>query len=112
MAGKRDGITDLTKVLVMLAERLTPKQYQKVRDVFFSTLNGVTFGYDELDGRFLKDSNDIFLHHSSHNSSRYRGKAKLKKRRGYIAPIPSALKNEKVNLDNVIDFNHYRFWNK
>lgn len=63
MAGKKDGITDLTKVLVHAAERFTPAQYNKLVEVIFSLMNGVQFGYDSVDGKFIKDALDIRLYH-------------------------------------------------
>ena len=63
MAGKKDGITDLTKVLVHAAERFTAAEYNKLVEVIFSLMNGVQFGYDSVDGKFIKDALDIRLYH-------------------------------------------------
>lgn len=107
MAKKKDGITDLTKMLVMLAERLTPYQFQKVRDVCFALLNGVNYGYSEFGPKFLQDSNDIFAMHSNAMDWRVAGKQKYKKRKGYVGPVPTALKNKNINVDNVINLASY-----
>ena len=79
MAGKKDGITDLTKVLVHAAERFTPAQYNKLVEVIFSLMNGVQFGYENVDGKFIKDALDIRLYHSIKNK-----KIKLKKKSNII----------------------------
>jgi|TARA_B100001939_G_C16369268_1_gene375068 hypothetical protein len=79
MAGKKDGITDLTKVLVNAAERFTPAQYNKLVEVIFSLMNGVQFGYDSVDGKFIKDALDIRLFHHKKNK-----KIKVKKKSNVI----------------------------
>ena len=103
MAKKTDGITELTKMLKMLAGHLTFNEYQKVQSVVFALLNGVTFGYNEMGPRFIHESEDVYYFHN--------GEAK---------PISKKTKNnpqatvviENKSKDNVVDLNHYRFWNK
>ena len=79
MAGKKDGITDLTKVLVNAAERFTPAQYNKLVEVIFSLMNGVQFGYENVDGKFIKDALAIRLYH--HKKTK---KIKVKKKSNII----------------------------
>jgi len=112
MANKKGGTTDLVKMLAMLAERLTPIQYQKVREVCFALLNGVNYGYDTLGPQFLQDSADIFQVHNTQSSeswrvSSYRRKTKLRKRKNYKGPVPKALKNKKYDTHNVINLQEY-----
>ena len=64
MAKKRDGITDLTKLSVIAAEKLTPSQFKLFQSTVFSMLNGVQYGYTEMGPQFLHDTNDIYSIHS------------------------------------------------
>ena len=93
MAKKRDGITDLTKLSVLAAEKLTPSQFTLFQQTIFALLNGVQFGYTELGPQFLQDTNDIYTIHSKPN--------KKKK-------IQKVLVKIKNNKSNVIDFDSYR----
>ena len=93
MAKKKDGITDLTKLSVTLAEKLTPNQFKLFQSVTFALLNGVQFGYTEMGPQFLNDTNDIYDIHSKQDKS--------KKTKKVIVKI-------KNNKSNVIDFNSYR----
>jgi len=106
MAKKKDGITDLTKVLVIGAKKLSHSDYKRLTNTIFALLNGVNYGYTELGPRFLQDAQDIYL---VHNNSKTHNKKK------------SALKNYKIDSDkkvkkqikthdNVISFEHYKFW--
>ena len=63
MVKKRDGITDLTKLLVTAAGKFTPNQYKNLTSTIFALLNGVNYGYTELGPRFLQDANDIYAIH-------------------------------------------------
>tara|TARA_R110000803_G_scaffold69183_1_gene131419 strand:- start:1189 stop:1485 length:297 start_codon:yes stop_codon:yes gene_type:complete len=63
MAEKKDGITDLTKVLVCAAKNFNEKEYSKLQSVIFAMLHGVSYGYTSMDARFLEDSNDLFFIH-------------------------------------------------
>jgi|TARA_B100000900_G_scaffold360073_1_gene331897 hypothetical protein len=93
MAKKKDGITDLTKLTVIAAEKLTPTQFKLFQSTIFAMLNGVQFGYTEMGPQFLNDSNDIYDIHSKPGV-----KTKTKK-------VIVKIKN---NKSNVIDFNSYR----
>ena len=93
MAKKKDGITDLTKLSVIAAEKLTPSQFKLFQSTVFAMLNGVQFGYTEMGPQFLHDTNDIYSIHSKPGKQ-----DKVKK-------VVVKIKN---NKSNVIDFNSYR----
>lgn len=93
MAKKKDGITDLTKLSVIAAEKLTPSQFKLFQSTVFAMLNGVQFGYTEMGPQFLHDTNDIYSIHSKTGKQ-----DKVKK-------VVVKIKN---NKSNVIDFNSYR----
>ena len=93
MAKKKDGITDLTKLSVIAAEKLTPTQFELFQSVTFALLNGVQFGYTEMGPQFLNDTKDIYDIHSKQDKSKKTKKVIIK------------IKN---NKSNVIDFNSYR----
>jgi len=79
MAKKKDGITDLTKVLVNAAEKFTDAEYSKLTQVIFALLHGVNYGYDTMDQRFLNDAQDLkFIHKSDKNLKQFKIK-KIKK---------------------------------
>ena len=78
MAKKKDGITDLTKLSVIAAEKLTPSQFKLFQSTIFAMLNGVQYGYA--------------IH------SKPQKPTKTKK-------VIVKIKN---NKSNVIDFNSYR----
>ena len=65
MADKTDGITDLTKVLVSAAKKFNDREYKKLQAVIFAMLHGVSYGYTDLNGQFLEDSNDLFFIHKA-----------------------------------------------
>ena len=97
MAKKRDGITDLTKLLVTAAGKFTPNQYKNLTSTIFALLNGVNYGYTELGPRFLQDAQDIYDIHKKD------------------LPNTSFVKNKKNKKqiqthDNIINFEHYKFW--
>ena len=48
MAKKKGGITNLTKLSVLMAAKLTPSQYSLYKTTIFALLNGVQYGYTEL----------------------------------------------------------------
>ena len=84
MGKKKDGITDLTRVLVTAAEKFSNAEYSKLTQVIFALLHGVNYGYDTMDQRFLNDAQDLkFIHKSDKN---------LKKQ----------FKIKKIQKDNVI----------
>ena len=93
MAKKKDGITDLTKLSVIAAEKLTPSQFKLFQSTIFAMLNGVQYGYTEMGPQFLHDTNDIYAIHS-----KLQKPTKTKK-------VIVKIKN---NKSNVIDFNSYR----
>ena len=64
MAKKKDGITDLTKLSVLAARKLTPSQFRLYQSTIFALLNEVQFGYVELGPQFLNDTNDIYSIHN------------------------------------------------
>ena len=93
MAKKKGGITDLTKLSVLAAEKLTPTQFKLFQSTIFAMLNGVQYGYTEMGPQFLHDSNDIY---SINNNSSKKTKTKT---------VVIKIKN---NKSNVIDFNSYK----
>ena len=65
MAKQKDGITDLTKVMVSAANKFTDAEYTKLTQVIFAMLHGVNYGYDTMDQRFLNDAQDLkFVHNA------------------------------------------------
>lgn len=93
MAKKKDGITDLIKLSVIAAEKLTPSQFKLFQSTLFAMLNGVQYGYTEMGPQFLKDTNDIYSIHSK--------PIKPTKTKKVLVKI-------KNNKSNVIDLNSYR----
>ena len=90
MAEKKDGITDLTKVLVSAAKHFSDKEYSKLQSVIFAMLHGVDYGYTGLDAKFLEDSNDLYFIHKADKLHK-----KIKK-------------NKKIKYkDNVIQFKDF-----
>src|SRR5210317_1260261 len=116
MAKQKDGITDLNKVLVIGAKKLSHSDYKKLTHTIFAILNGVNYGYTELGPRFLQDAQDIYLVHNdyqSHTSKKstfcnYKVDASKqsnfkKKKKG---------KKQIQTHDNVINLEHYKFWSQ
>ena len=65
MAKKTDGITDLTKVLISAAKKLSDAEYKKLTQCIFALLHGVNYGYDTMDQKFLNDAQDLkFIHNA------------------------------------------------
>ena len=66
MANKpKDGITEFTKALVILAGTLTKSNYDKIVHVMFALHNGVSFGYQpEFDPQMMTDAQDLYKFHS------------------------------------------------
>ena len=66
MTKKMDGTTDLTKVLVLLAQKFFKKDYDLITNTMFSLKMGVNFGYKtEFDPAMLNDAIHIYkLHHN------------------------------------------------
>ena len=63
MAKKKDGITDLTKILVSAAKKFNDKEYGILQHLIFALLHGVNYGYTKMDQQFLDDSSDIYFLH-------------------------------------------------
>ena len=65
MAGKsKDGITEYTKALIILASHLKKTDYDKITSVMFALHNGVCFGYKpEFDPQMITDAHDLFKFH-------------------------------------------------
>jgi len=65
MAKQKDGITDLTKVLISAANKFTDREYTKLTQVIFALLHGVNYGYETMDQKFLNDAQDLkFVHNA------------------------------------------------
>ena len=66
MTKKTDGITDLTKVFVLLAQKFSKKDYDLITNTMFSLKMGISFGYKtEFDPAMLNDAIHIYkLHHN------------------------------------------------
>jgi hypothetical protein len=76
----KDGITEFTKALIILATNLKKSQYDKVFNVMFALHNGVCFGYKpEFDPQMMTDANDLFKFHSTNKKENNVVKLKLVK---------------------------------
>ena len=84
MAKQKDGITDLTKVLISAAKKFSDQEYSKLQSVIFALLHGVTYGYDTMDQRFLNESHDIKFIHTAEKKFK---KIKKKKHKDNIVYI-------------------------
>jgi hypothetical protein len=79
MAKQKDGITDLTKVLVSAAKKFTDAEYTKLQQVIFALLHGVNYGYDSMDQKFLNDAQDLkFVHNADKKFKKLTKKKKVK----------------------------------
>ena len=86
MAKKKDGITDLTKVMVSAANKFTDAEYTKLTQVIFALLHGVNYGYDTMDQRFLNDAQDLkFVHNADKKFKKIIKKKKVKNNVIYIS---------------------------
>ena len=97
MAKKKDGITDLTKLSVLTAERFTPSQFKLFQSTVFAMLNGVQFGYTEMGPQFLKDTNDLYDIHSKKNKTTKKvlvRRYKVKKNNSNIIDLKSYIKKD------------------
>ena len=70
MAKKKDGITDLIKILVSAAKKFNDKEYGRLQSIIFALLHGVNYGYTAMDKRFLDDSSDIYFIHKDQKLSK------------------------------------------
>ena len=79
MGKKKDGITDLTRVLVTAAEKFSNAEYSKLTQVIFALLHGVNYGYDTMDQRFLNDAQDLKFIHQVNKTDKQSKIIKVKK---------------------------------
>ena len=87
MAKQKDGITDLTKVLISAANKFTDAEYTKLTQVIFALLHGVNYGYDTMDQRFLNDAQDLkFVHNAD---KKYKKILKTKKVKNNVIYLKS-----------------------
>ena len=84
MAKQKDGITDLTKVLISAAKKFSDQEYSRLQSVIFAMLHGVNYGYDTMDQRFLNESHDIKFIHTAEKKFK---KIKKKKHKDNIVYI-------------------------
>ena len=86
MAKQKDGITDLTKVLISAANKFTDAEYTKLTQVIFAMLHGVNYGYDTMNQRFLNDAQDLkFVHNADKKFKKIIKKKKVKNNVIYIS---------------------------
>ena len=86
MAKQKDGITDLTKILISAANKFTDAEYTKLTQVIFAMLHGVNYGYDTMDQRFLNDAQDLkFIHNADKKFKKIIKKKKVKDNVIYIS---------------------------
>ena len=86
MAKQKDGITDLTKVLISAANKFTDAEYTKLTQVIFAMLHCVNYGYDTMDQRFLNDAQDLkFVHNADKKFKKIIKKKKVKNNVIYIS---------------------------
>ena len=106
MADKTDGITDLTKLLVSASKKFTKTEYNRLSSVIFAMLHGVSYGYDQMDQRFLNDAADIYEVHQDHDEFLEEIDKELdeveKTLSKFKKPLPPKSKN------NVIKFSDYK----
>jgi hypothetical protein len=80
MAKSKDGITEYTKALVILAANLKKSDYDKITSVMFALHNGVSFGYKpEFDPQMITDATDVYKFHKKKKYSNNVVKLKLVK---------------------------------
>ena len=106
MADKTDGITDLTKLLVSASKKFTKTEYNRLSSVIFAMLHGVSYGYDQMDQRFLNDAADVYEVHQDHDEFLEEIDKELdeveKTLSKFKKPLPPKSK------DNVIKFSDYK----
>jgi len=106
MANKTDGITELTKTLVSAAKKFRKKEYNRLTSVIFAMLHGVSYGYDQMDQRFLNDAADIYEIHQDHDEFLEEIEKEIdeveKDLSKFKKPLPPKSK------DNVIKFRDYK----
>tara|TARA_R100001463_G_scaffold61271_1_gene114046 strand:+ start:185 stop:481 length:297 start_codon:yes stop_codon:yes gene_type:complete len=97
MAKQKDGITDLTKILISAANKFTDAEYTKLTQVIFALLHGVNYGYDTMDQRFLNDAQDLkFVHNADKKFKKIKklGKKKYKDNIVYIDFSKEGIKDD------------------
>ena len=106
MANKTDGITELTKLLVSASKKFTKTEYNRLSSVIFAMLHGVSYGYDQMDQRFLNDAADVYEVHQDHDEFLEEIDKELdeveKTLSKFKKPLPPKSKN------NVIKFSDYK----
>ena len=106
MADKTDGITDLTKLLVSASKKFTKTEDNRLSSVIFAMLHGVSYGYDQMDQRFLNDAADVYEVHQDHDEFLEEIDKELdeveKTLSKFKKPLPPKSKN------NVIKFSDYK----
>ncbi len=65
MINKIDGITDLTKCMIICAKKLNKTEYNKITSIIYALLNGVTYQYPNFGPKFLRDAKDIRSKHKN-----------------------------------------------
>jgi hypothetical protein len=106
MANKTDGITELTKLLVSASKKFSKTEYNRLSSVIFAMLHGVSYGYDQMDQRFLNDAADIYEVHQDHDEFLEEIDKEIdeveKTLSKFKKPLPPKSKN------NVIKFSDYK----
>ena len=106
MANKTDGITELTKLLVSASKKFSKTEYNRLSSVIFAMLHGVSYGYDQMDQRFLNDAVDIYEVHQDHDEFLKEVDKEIdeveKTLSKFKKPLPPKSKN------NVIKFSDYK----
>ena len=106
MANKTDGITELTKLLVSASKKFSKTEYNRLSSVIFAMLHGVSYGYDQMDQRFLNDAADVYEVHQDHDEFLEEIDKELdeveKTLSKFKKPFPPKSKN------NVIKFSDYK----
>ena len=106
MANKTDGITELTKLLVSASKKFSKTEYNRLSSVIFAMLHGVSYGYDQMDQRFLNDAADVYEVHQDHDEFLEEIDKELdeveKTLSKFKKPLPPKSKN------NVIKFSDYK----
>lgn len=106
MANKTDGITDLTKVLVSAAKKFSKKEYNRLSSVIFAMLHGVSYGYDEMDQRFINDAADVYEFHQDHDEFLEEIDKELDEVEETLSKFKKPLPPK--SKDNVIKFSDYK----
>jgi len=106
MADKTDGITDLTKLLVSASKKFSKKEYNRLSSVVFAMLHGVSYGYDQMDQRFLNDAEDIYELHQDQDKFLEEIDKELEEVEKTLSKFQKPLPPK--SKDNVIKFSDYK----